>query len=156
MSWYYCRYYLKGPKKGTSDIFVDNLPGFPDNIKLNSRGNYFVGMGSVRFVGSSPLGSFLDLIGPYPGIKKVIAAVWIYCTNLPQVRWKWEFRTFSCHRVENVTHVRFDKDLTNHKFVLFIHVGHKKEPTTMVPSLYFVLLTPITFIKYTVLETIMY
>lgn len=69
------RYYLTGEKQGTSDIFIDNLPGYPDNIKSNSRGNFFVGMGSVRFEGSSPIGSFLDLIGPYPGLKKIIVAV---------------------------------------------------------------------------------
>ncbi|XP_053376691.1 adipocyte plasma membrane-associated protein-like [Mercenaria mercenaria] len=69
------RFYLKGEKAGTSDIFVDNLPGYPDNIKLNTRGNFYVGSGSVRFKGSSPIGSFLDLIGPYPSVKKVIAAV---------------------------------------------------------------------------------
>jgi len=54
---------------------MDNLPGFPDNIKPNSRGNFYVGLGSVRFKGSSPLGSFLDLIGPYPKVKQIIAAV---------------------------------------------------------------------------------
>ncbi|XP_052260836.1 adipocyte plasma membrane-associated protein-like isoform X2 [Dreissena polymorpha] len=69
------RYFLSGKKKGTSDVFADNLPGFPDNIKPNSRGNYFVGMGSVRFKGSSPIGSFLDLIAPYPSLKKFIAAI---------------------------------------------------------------------------------
>ncbi|XP_052778591.1 adipocyte plasma membrane-associated protein-like [Mya arenaria] len=69
------RYYLTGEKAGTSDIFIDNLPGYPDNIKPNSRGNLYVGMGSVRFQGSSPIGSFLDIIGPYPKIKQIIAAI---------------------------------------------------------------------------------
>ena len=72
------RLYIKGPKLGTSDVFVDNLPGYPDNIKKNTRGNFYVGMASVRFDGASPIGSFLDIVGPYPSLKRFIAKV-MYC-----------------------------------------------------------------------------
>ncbi|XP_061179241.1 adipocyte plasma membrane-associated protein-like [Saccostrea echinata] len=63
------RYFLKGPKAGQSEVLTQNLPGYPDNIKLNSRGNFYLGLGSVRYKGVSLLGPFLDLIGPYPAIK---------------------------------------------------------------------------------------
>ncbi|XP_063444225.1 adipocyte plasma membrane-associated protein-like [Mytilus trossulus] len=69
------RYYLKGPKAGQSDIFAENLPGYADNIKLNSHGNFYVGLGAVRYEGISRLGPFLDLVGPYPNLKKFIAKV---------------------------------------------------------------------------------
>ncbi|XP_048739183.1 adipocyte plasma membrane-associated protein-like isoform X2 [Ostrea edulis] len=69
------RYFLKGPKAGQSDIITQNLPGYPDNIKLNSRGNFYVGMGSVRYQGVSLLGPFLDLIGPYPSIKRFLTKI---------------------------------------------------------------------------------
>ncbi|KAL3853839.1 hypothetical protein ACJMK2_017340 [Sinanodonta woodiana] len=69
------RYFLTGEKAGTSDVLIDNLPGYPDNIKLNSRGNFYIGMGSVRFQGSSPIGPFLDLVGPYPILKRAIAKI---------------------------------------------------------------------------------
>ena len=69
------RYYLKGPKAGQSDIFAENLPGYADNIKLNSCGNFYVGLGAVRYEGISRLGPFLDLVGPYPNLKKFIAKV---------------------------------------------------------------------------------
>jgi hypothetical protein len=36
------RYYLKGPKKGQSDIFVSGLPGIPDNIRSNGKGGFYV------------------------------------------------------------------------------------------------------------------
>ena len=72
---YILRYYLKGPKAGESDIFAVNLPGYPDNIKINSRGNFYVGMGVVRYEGISRMGPFLDLVGPYPAIKRFIAKV---------------------------------------------------------------------------------
>ncbi|GFO21761.1 adipocyte plasma membrane-associated protein [Plakobranchus ocellatus] len=64
--------HLAGPRAGQREILVENLPGYPDNIKRNERGNYYVGLGSVRFQGSSPLGSFLDLVGPYPAVKRTI------------------------------------------------------------------------------------
>ncbi|RZF36378.1 hypothetical protein LSTR_LSTR002974 [Laodelphax striatellus] len=35
------RYYLKGPKKGTSDIFVEGLPGLPDNLKRDGT-SFFI------------------------------------------------------------------------------------------------------------------
>ena len=75
MKYIYFRLYIKGPLKGTDDIFIDNLPGYPDNIKKNRMGNFYVGMASVRFQGSSPIGSFLDLVGPNPGLKRFIAKV---------------------------------------------------------------------------------
>ncbi|XP_022302860.2 adipocyte plasma membrane-associated protein-like [Crassostrea virginica] len=69
------RYFLKGERTGQSDVIVQNLPGYPDNIKLNSRGNFYVGLGSVRYQGVSLLGPFLDLIGPYPAIKRFLTKI---------------------------------------------------------------------------------
>jgi sugar lactone lactonase YvrE len=36
------RYWLKGPKAGTSDIFADNLPGFPDGISADRKGTSWI------------------------------------------------------------------------------------------------------------------
>ena len=36
------RYYLKGPKAGTHDVFVDGLPGMPDNIRPNGKGGFYI------------------------------------------------------------------------------------------------------------------
>lgn len=38
------RYWLKGPKAGTHEIFIDNLPGFPDNITSNSKGGFWLAL----------------------------------------------------------------------------------------------------------------
>ncbi|GLJ36807.1 hypothetical protein SUGI_0742470 [Cryptomeria japonica] len=35
------RYWLKGPKSGTTDIFA-RLPGYPDNIRVNDKGEFWV------------------------------------------------------------------------------------------------------------------
>ncbi|KAK6176541.1 hypothetical protein SNE40_014807 [Patella caerulea] len=69
------KYHLTGPLSGQSEVFTDNLPGYPDNVKLNSAGNFFVGLGSVKFEGSSYLGPFLDIIGPYPAIKRLLTKI---------------------------------------------------------------------------------
>ncbi|NOU87232.1 SMP-30/gluconolactonase/LRE family protein [Paenibacillus sp. LMG 31460] len=42
------RYWLKGSKKGTSDIFADNLAGFPDNITRDEQGHFWVGIFTTR------------------------------------------------------------------------------------------------------------
>ncbi|WP_152396615.1 SMP-30/gluconolactonase/LRE family protein [Paenibacillus guangzhouensis] len=42
------RYWLKGPKKGTSDIFADNIAGFPDNITRDEQGQFWVGIFTTR------------------------------------------------------------------------------------------------------------
>jgi sugar lactone lactonase YvrE len=42
------RYWLKGDKAGTRDVFIDNLPGFPDNISFNGHDRYWVAIFAPR------------------------------------------------------------------------------------------------------------
>jgi len=42
------RYWLKGEKAGTHDVFIDNLPGFPDNLSYNNRDRFWVAIASPR------------------------------------------------------------------------------------------------------------
>ena len=57
------RYWLTGPRAGTRDTLIDNLPGFPDNIALGSDGLVWVTLASPR----NPL---LDALLPRPGILR--------------------------------------------------------------------------------------
>ena len=43
------RYYLDGPRAGTTDVFADNLRGTPDNISPSSSGGYWIGIVVVRY-----------------------------------------------------------------------------------------------------------
>eukprot|EP00731_Ephydatia_muelleri_P022636 Em0015g219a len=61
------RYHLKGPREGTTDVFVDNLPGLPDNIKPSLRGGYWVALAVVRLYG------LLDTMASLPGLRSFIA-----------------------------------------------------------------------------------
>ena len=65
------RYYIKGDKIGIYDIFADNLPGLPDNIRASSDGGYWVGIAAIR---KWPF-NLLHFLGPYPSIRKIITKV---------------------------------------------------------------------------------
>ncbi len=56
------RYWLQGPKSGTAEIFVDNLPGMPDGISANGSGTFWIAFYSVR-------SDLLDAIHPFPELK---------------------------------------------------------------------------------------
>jgi ribose transport system permease protein len=60
------RYWFEGPKKGKTEIVIDNLPGFPDNINLASDGNYWLAIVGMRV-------PTLDLAWKMPGFRKRMA-----------------------------------------------------------------------------------
>lgn len=63
---------MTGPKTGSTEVFIDNLPGMPDNIRPSRDGGYWVGMAFAN--GRRGLLS-MDLIAPYPWLKRFIAKV---------------------------------------------------------------------------------
>lgn len=65
------RVWVKGDRRGVYDIFADNLPGFPDNIRRSKDGGYWVSFATKR---EWPF-NFLDSIGPYPKIKSLLAKI---------------------------------------------------------------------------------
>lgn len=42
------RYFFDGPKKGQKEVFVANLPGYPDNINRGSNGTYWIALLGLR------------------------------------------------------------------------------------------------------------
>jgi len=58
------RYWLKGPKAGTSEPFIENLPGFPDNISYNGRDGFWLAL-------YAPRDPVLDSILPYGFLQKL-------------------------------------------------------------------------------------
>lgn len=67
------RYWLKGPKAGTKEVVLDNMIGYPDNIRLSNRGTFLVGITTPRFQRFLP--PFLDLTAPYPAVKRFLVKV---------------------------------------------------------------------------------
>ncbi len=60
------RYWFDGPRKGTRDIVIANLPGYPDNINRASDGNFWLALVGMR----SPA---LDLALRMPALRKRMA-----------------------------------------------------------------------------------
>ena len=58
-------YWLTGPGKGRSDIFIDNLPGFPDGISSNGRDTFWLAMFTTR----NPMA---DRLASRPTLRKII------------------------------------------------------------------------------------
>lgn len=59
------KYWLKEEKAGTSEVFLDNLAGFPNNISQSSNGNFWVGFTTKR-------NDQLDDIHSKKGMKKFV------------------------------------------------------------------------------------
>lgn len=62
------RYWLKGDKKGQTDIFMDNLPGLPNGIARRKDGSFWLGFTTRR-------DDLLDKFQPNTGMKKLIFAI---------------------------------------------------------------------------------
>lgn len=67
------RYWISGPKAGTSDMFLDNLPGIADGISSNRRGTFWVAM-------FTPRNERADFLHRHPFLKRQIA-------KLPRAFW---------------------------------------------------------------------
>lgn len=59
------RYWLKGAKRGQLEVFIENLPGFPDNITYNGRDLFWLAL-------YSPRTADLDRMLPLPFLRKLV------------------------------------------------------------------------------------
>lgn len=55
---------------GKSEVFIDNLPGLPDNIRLTSTENYWVAFAAVRHKDRP---SFLDRLRNWPRLRALLS-----------------------------------------------------------------------------------
>lgn len=70
------RYWLKGAQKGEKDVFIDNLPGLPDNIDFNGTDTYW-----LAIVDGPEQRKTLDSLLPHPFLKKIIARIPTFITQ---------------------------------------------------------------------------
>jgi sugar lactone lactonase YvrE len=59
------RVWLTGPQQGQSDVFIDNLPGFPDGISSNGKDKFWLAL-------VTPRNKVLDSVLPHPFLRKII------------------------------------------------------------------------------------
>ena len=59
------RVWLTGPKQGQADVFIDNLPGFPDGISANGKDKFWLAL-------VTPRQSLFDRLLPHPFLRKIV------------------------------------------------------------------------------------
>jgi sugar lactone lactonase YvrE len=59
------RFWLQGPRAGQTEILIDNLPGFPDNVNNGDHGRYWIGL-------IAPRHALLDRLSNQPFARKVL------------------------------------------------------------------------------------
>ena len=59
------KFWLEGPHAGTTEVILDNLPGFPDNINNGLEGKFWIGL-------VAPRNKMLDDLSGSPFLRKVV------------------------------------------------------------------------------------
>jgi len=59
------KYWLSGSRQGETEVLIDNLPGFPDNIKTGLNGRFWLGF-------AAPRNQLLDKLSDKPWLRKVV------------------------------------------------------------------------------------
>lgn len=60
------RYWLSGPRQGEEEVFIDNLPGFPDGISSDGKGTFWLALLFPRY-------ALVDDLWRRPFLRKVVA-----------------------------------------------------------------------------------
>ena len=64
------RYWLRGPRVGEVDTFIENLPGFPDNLRSNGEDTFWVALST-----GPEAREMMDAILSHPFLRKIIVRV---------------------------------------------------------------------------------
>jgi sugar lactone lactonase YvrE len=59
------RVFVRGPRAGVVEVFIENLPGFPDGISTGANGVYWLAL-------YAPRNELLDRAGPTPWLRRLI------------------------------------------------------------------------------------
>ena len=59
------KYWLSGENAGNHEVLLENLPGFPDNIKSGLNGRFWIGM-------AAPRDAMLDAMSDKPLLRKIV------------------------------------------------------------------------------------
>ena len=85
------RYWFDGPKKGTKELGLGNLPGYPDNINRASDGNYWLALLGMPDPGTGPRPPHAGI--PQRMARRVAPDHWLYPEHQHglrrQVRREW-------------------------------------------------------------------
>jgi sugar lactone lactonase YvrE len=71
------RVWLKEPKMGQDDVFIENLPGFPDGISSNGRDRFWLAL-------VTPRQALFDKMLPHPFLRKIVLRLPKFLQPAPQ------------------------------------------------------------------------
>jgi len=69
--------WLSGPQQGQHEVFIDNLPGFPDGVSSNGKDRFWVAL-------VTPRNAALDRMLPYPFARKMVVRLPKFLHPAPQ------------------------------------------------------------------------
>ena len=119
------RVFVRGPKAGQVEVFIDNLPGFPDGISTGADGIFWLAI-------VTPRNALVDSAAERPWLRKVI-----YRTP-PAFRPKPERHPFVLgldaegkvvHNLQDVDGARFSMTTSAEQVGDWLHVGSLSEPS---------------------------
>ena len=76
------RLWLTGPQAGTRDIFLDGLPGYPDNLSYHGRGLFRVALAAPRVAA-------LERLAGFPRLRQVLFRLPAALTAVPPPAVAW-------------------------------------------------------------------
>ena len=59
------KHWLSGKQQGTTEVLLENLPGFPDNLKSGLQGRFWLGL-------AAPRNALLDGLSDKPMVRKIV------------------------------------------------------------------------------------
>ncbi|XP_002137431.2 adipocyte plasma membrane-associated protein [Drosophila pseudoobscura] len=110
------KFYLKGPKAGQSEIFVDGLPGLPDNLTPDAEGIWVPLVISV----DNRKPNLFAILAPYPLLRNCIARLLamllfplrfvnsLYSNKVYPVAFRFFIKYIQMHSARRTTVVRVD------------------------------------------------
>ena len=73
------KHWLAGPQKGTTEVLLENLPGFGDNLKTGLNGRFWLGF-------AAPRNSIVDRYSGQPWVRKLIQRLPAMVRPEPEMR----------------------------------------------------------------------
>jgi sugar lactone lactonase YvrE len=74
------RHWIRGPKAGRTEVFVASYPAFPDDIRFNDDGLFWVAMNAYRM-------AWVDRLQPHPALKSILAKTVGWCFPDTDTHW---------------------------------------------------------------------
>jgi sugar lactone lactonase YvrE len=71
------RYWLRGPRAGTVETLIENLPGFPGDVSTSETGRYWLSL-------LAPRSALIDSLAGWPRLRTVLARLPSFMTPQPR------------------------------------------------------------------------